>query len=80
MLKHPIPTKIYLTEDEMPKYWYNLRADMKDKPAPFLNPKTLQPCTAEELEKVFCREAVKQELNETSSTLIIRASAVLPQT
>ena len=60
-----IPTKIYLTEDEMPKYWYNLRADMKDKPAPFLNPKTLQPCTAEELEKVFCREAVKQELNET---------------
>ncbi|MBQ8882571.1 MAG: TrpB-like pyridoxal phosphate-dependent enzyme [Clostridia bacterium] len=66
-----IPTKIYLSEDEMPKYWYNLRADMKDKPAPFLNPQTLKPCTEEELEKVFCKEAVKQELNETDRCIEI---------
>ena len=42
-----------------------MRADMKNKPAPLLNPGTLKPCTAEELEHVFCRELVKQELNET---------------
>ena len=60
-----IPYKIYLNEDEMPQFWYNMRADMKNKPAPLLNPGTLKPCTAEELEHVFCRELVKQELNET---------------
>ena len=57
-----IPYKIYLTEDEMPKYWYNVRADMTNKPAPLLNPATLQPMTAEELGGVFCAELVKQEL------------------
>ena len=61
--KNEIPYKIYLTEDEMPKYYYNVRADMKNKPAPLLNPQTLQPMTAEELSKVFCEELVKQELN-----------------
>ena len=50
----------------MPKQWYNLRADMKNKPAPLLNPETLQPITAEELGKVFCEELVKQELDETT--------------
>ncbi len=60
-----IPTKIYLTEDEMPKYWYNLRADMLSQPDPYLNPNTLEPCTEEELKKVFCDEAVSQELNYT---------------
>ena len=60
-----IPYKIYLNEDEMPQFWYNMRADMKNKPAPLLNPGTLKPCTAEELEHVFCKELVKQELNET---------------
>ena len=44
-----IPTKIYLSEDELPKYWYNLRADMKEKHDPFLNPVTLKPCTAADL-------------------------------
>ena len=61
-----IPYKIYLTEEEMPKAWYNLRADMKNKPAPLLNPETHQPCTLAELEKVFCTELAKQELDDTS--------------
>lgn len=61
-----IPYKIYLDENEMPKRWYNLRADMKNKPAPLLNPATLQPITAEELGEVFCEELVKQELDETT--------------
>jgi len=60
-----IPTKIYLSEDELPKYWYNLRADMKEKHDPFLNPATLQPCTAADLEPVFCKALVEQELNQT---------------
>ncbi len=58
-----IPYKIYLEESEMPKYWYNLRADMKKKPAPLLNPGTHQPMTAAELGGVFCDELVKQELD-----------------
>lgn len=57
-----IPYKTYLDESEMPKQWYNLRADMKNKPAPLLNPATLKPMTAEELSHVFCDELVKQEL------------------
>ena len=62
----PIPYKIYLTEDEMPRAWYNLRADMKNKPAPLLNPDTMKPMTAEELSAVFCEELVKQELDDTT--------------
>jgi len=50
-----IPYKIYLNEDEMPKAWYNLRADMKQKPAPLLNPGTLKPMSVEELSGVFCK-------------------------
>lgn len=61
-----IPYKIYLEEDEMPKAWYNLRADMKNKPAPLLNPGTKQPMTAQELEHVFCTDLVAQELDDTS--------------
>ena len=61
-----IPYKIYLNENELPQQWYNLRADMKNKPAPLLNPGTGKPMKAEELEPVFCSELVKQELdNET---------------
>ncbi len=62
-MSQTIPYKIYLSEEEMPKQWYNVRADMKNKPAPLLNPKTLKPATAAELEQVFCAELVKQELN-----------------
>ena len=65
MQNEQIPYKIYLDESEMPTQWYNVRADMKNKPAPLLNPGTLKPCTAEELGHVFCDELVKQELNET---------------
>ena len=61
-----IPYKIYLEESEMPKAWYNLRADMKNKPAPLLNPGTLEPMTYEELIPVFCDDLVKQELDDTT--------------
>ncbi|MBE5870232.1 MAG: TrpB-like pyridoxal phosphate-dependent enzyme [Lachnospiraceae bacterium] len=59
-----IPYKIYLEEDEIPRRWYNVRADMKNKPAPLLNPATHEPMKAEELEAVFCSELVKQELDD----------------
>lgn len=61
-----IPYKIYLEESEMPRQWYNVRADMKKKPAPLLNPGTLQPMTFEELQPVFCDELVRQELDDTT--------------
>ena len=61
-----IPYKIYLSEDELPKTWYNLRADMKNKPAPLLNPGTLKPLTKEELAPIFCEELVEQELDDTT--------------
>ena len=66
MAKEPIPYKIYLEESEMPKYWYNLRADMKNKPAPLLDPKTKKPLTEKELAPVFCDELVRQELDDTT--------------
>lgn len=62
-----IPYKIYLEESEMPKQWYNVRADMKNKPAPLLNPATHQPMTFEDLRPVFCDELVKQELDDTNA-------------
>ena len=65
MKSKTIPYKIYLEENEMPKQWYNVRADMTNKPAPLLNPGTLKPMTDKELSGVFCDELVKQELNET---------------
>ncbi len=66
-----IPYKIYLEESEMPKQWYNVRADMKNKPAPLLNPATLKPMTFEELRGVFCDELVRQELNDTDAYIDI---------
>ena len=60
------PYKTYLNENELPAAWYNMRADMKKKPAPLLNPATRKPVTAEELECVFCTECVKQELDDTT--------------
>lgn len=67
MSEKKIPYKIYLDESEMPKAWYNLRADMKTKPAPLLNPATHQPMTAEELSGVFCSDLVAQELDNTTA-------------
>lgn len=66
MSNKTIPYKIYLEENEMPKQWYNVRADMINKPAPLLNPATFQPITPEELGEVFCEELVKQELDDTT--------------
>lgn len=71
MSNKEIPYKIYLEENEMLDSWYNVRADMKKKPAPLLNPATLEPLKAEELEPVFCKELVKQELNETDAYIPI---------
>ena len=64
MSKKEIPYKIYLDESEMPKQWYNLRADMINKPAPLLNPATGKPVTLEELSGIFCEELAKQELDD----------------
>ena len=58
-----VPYKIYLEESEMPKAWYNVRADMKVKPAPLLNPATGKPVTEADLAPVFCDELIKQELD-----------------
>ena len=66
-MEKKIPYKIYLEESEMPKAWYNLRADMVNKPAPLLDPETLQPISAEKLEQVFCKELVQEELDETTA-------------
>ncbi len=61
-----IPYKTHLAENELPSAWYNLRADMSKKPAPLLDPKTMQPVDAAQLERVFCRELVEQELDEAT--------------
>ncbi len=66
-----IPYKIYLEENEMPQEWYNVRSDMKNKPAPLLNPGTLQPLKAEELAPIFCEELVKQELDNDTAYIPI---------
>ncbi|MBQ9591836.1 MAG: TrpB-like pyridoxal phosphate-dependent enzyme [Paludibacteraceae bacterium] len=66
-----IPYKIYLSEKEIPQAWYNVRADMKKKPAPIVNPGTMQPATADELRPVFCDELVKQELDNDTAYIEI---------
>lgn len=71
MPNEKIPYKIYLSEDEMPRDWYNMRADMKNKPAPLLNPGTGKPMTFEDLRPVFCDELVKQELDDTTRNIPI---------
>ena len=65
-MKKEIPYKIYISEADMPRAWYNLRADMKNKPAPLLNPDTLRPMTYDDLRPVFCDELIKQELDDTT--------------
>ena len=67
MSTNQIPYKIYLSEDEIPQAWYNVRADMKTKPAPLLNPGTRQPLSAEEMGGIFCEELVKQELDDDTA-------------
>ena len=65
-MEKQIPYKIYLSENELPTAWYNLRADMINKPAPLLHPQTHEPMTAEDLQGVFCDELIKQELDDTT--------------
>lgn len=67
MSEKKIPYKIYLEESEMPKAWYNLRADMINKPAPLLDPVTQKPMTAADLSGVFCDELIRQELDDTTA-------------
>lgn len=66
-----IPYKIYLDESEIPTKWYNVRADMKQKPAPLLNPGTLEPLKPEELAPIFCDELIAQELDDTTAWIDI---------
>ena len=71
MSENKIPYKIYLNEEDIPKKWYNLRADMKNKPAPLLNPETREPMTYEDLRPVFCDELIKQELDNDTAYIEI---------
>ncbi len=71
MAENKIPYKIYLDESEIPTQWYNVRADMKNKPAPLLNPATLKPMTHADLAPVFCDELIDQELNDTDAYIDI---------
>ena len=71
MANKEIPYKIYLSENELPKQWMNLRAFMKNKPAPLLDPQTLQPLTAKELSAIFCNELARQEANDTDKYIDI---------
>ena len=71
MSENKIPYKIYLDENEIPQSWYNVRADMKNKPAPLLNPGTGKPLTAEEMSGIFCEELVAQELDNDTAYIPI---------
>lgn len=71
MAENKIPYKIYLDENEIPTQWYNVRADMKNKPAPLLNPATLKPMTHTDLAPVFCDELIDQELDDTDAYIDI---------
>lgn len=71
-----VPYKTYLTEQETPVKWYNVRADMRKKPAPLLMPDTLKPCTEKDLERVFCKELIRQELDEETPYFDIPAPIV----
>ena len=63
-MRKDIPYKIYLDENEIPTTWYNVRADMVNKPEPLLNPATLKPLSFEEMRPIFCNELIKQELDD----------------
>ena len=70
-MEEKIPYKIYLAEDEIPRQWYNVRADMKNKPAPLINPANGQPLSQSELEPIFCAELCKQELDNDTKWIDI---------
>ena len=66
-----IPHRLNLTEDQLPKQWYNMRADMKEQPEPMLNPVTHKPIKTEELYPIFCEELAAQEMDSTTRYLFI---------
>ena len=66
-----IPYKIYLNENEIPTAWYNMRADMKNKPAPLIHPGTLQPLKFEDMQPIFCDELIRQELDNDTANIPI---------
>lgn len=70
-MTNTIPYKIYLEENEMPRQWHNIRAFMKELPEPFIHPATMQPCTAADLEPVFCADLIAQEMNTTDKYIDI---------
>lgn len=71
MATRQVPYKIYLSEEEMPKAWYNVKAHMKTQHPPFINPATQKPCSVSDLSPVFCDECIEQELNETEERIAI---------
>ena len=71
MSKYEIPYKIYLDEKDIPTSWYNLRADMKNKPAPLIHPGTLQPLKFEDMQPIFCDELIRQELDNDTANIPI---------
>ena len=74
-----IPYKINLSEDELPKYWQNIRPYMQEAPDPFINPVTFKPCTADDLRPVFCDELIEQKFTTNSKALIlpVRINSIL---
>ena len=66
-----IPYRFYLSEDQMPKQWYNLRADMPEQPDPMLNPATLKPLSEEDLYPIFCKELAHQEMDSKTAYIDI---------
>ncbi|MBQ6112880.1 MAG: hypothetical protein IJL10_01325, partial [Synergistaceae bacterium] len=71
MSKLEVPYIIYLDEQDIPSSWYNVRADMKNKPAPLIHPGTLKPLTFEEMRPIFCDELIRQELDEDTAYIPI---------
>lgn len=71
MSKYEVPYKIYLDEQEIPKAWYNVRSDMKNKPAPLIHPGTLQPLKFEDMQPIFCDELIRQELDNDTAFIPI---------
>ncbi len=67
-----VPHRLYLTEDQIPQQWYNLRADMKEQPAPMINPATGKPAELEDLYPVFCKELAAQEMDGKTRYFDIR--------
>ena len=78
MSKYEIPYKIYLEEKDIPTSWYNVRADMKNKPAPLIHPGTLQPLKFEDMQPIFCDELIRQELDNDTAYIFYAIYTNIP--